>query len=499
MENLSNNSACDVIGLVTFVGRVERVKSKGNKGPEKYWTYRWIHAVDGTSGHPFILEVFSSSQPEIFRHICPMTYLVCTQMRVCHVEGSLPYLTSSFETETFITGYHKGQPYVSDPKVKSFIQWTKTLKDNVVLRKTAVGGHYCYPRPPQKYTQSMVDTSAQAPLVAAADLKKELETLQYREHKKLAIQGKITAVRYMKSPKPTGSQVEDETEALDVSTDVCEQAEPDTNNDPSTAEQTLETRLTSPSANRRKRRIEKSMFSREATKSSLNPDRVPSKRRAGSKTTEEEQEQEEEESDSQSEDVDSHLQPQNKNQDSEGLSWESSSWLKQQQEVSERLCQGGLYQDSVSRRFTFDEKDVLLQWSNLQPTRWAPEQTVDTLPPAVSQGYYQVTILGINKQIAVDAAYFPIVSSDDPRAIGLPQDPHGNTMLSCLLSGFLCPLNDTDNHSEVMFPQPEEVLMTASELEDMHVVCILDLCHLGGDKVEVLISKVYRVTEVSLD
>lgn len=40
-------------------------------GPEKYWTYRWIHAVDGTSGHPFILEVFSSSQPEIFSRICP--------------------------------------------------------------------------------------------------------------------------------------------------------------------------------------------------------------------------------------------------------------------------------------------------------------------------------------------------------------------------------------------------------------------------------------------
>lgn len=57
------------------------------------------------------------------------------------------------------TGYHKGQPYVSDPKVKSFIQWTKTLKDNVVLQKTTVGGHYCYPRPPQKCTQSMADAS----------------------------------------------------------------------------------------------------------------------------------------------------------------------------------------------------------------------------------------------------------------------------------------------------------------------------------------------------
>lgn len=32
LDKLATNSACDVIGLVTFVGRVERVKSKGNKG-----------------------------------------------------------------------------------------------------------------------------------------------------------------------------------------------------------------------------------------------------------------------------------------------------------------------------------------------------------------------------------------------------------------------------------------------------------------------------------
>lgn len=42
----------------------------------------------------------------------------------------------------------------------------------------------------------------------------------------------------------------------------------------------------------------------------------------------------------------------------------------------------------------------------------------------------------------------------------------------------------------------DEVLASASELEDTHVVCILDLCRLGADKVEVLISKVYRVTDV---
>ncbi|XP_030602124.1 RPA-related protein RADX [Archocentrus centrarchus] len=501
LEKLASNSACDVIGLVTFVGRVERVKSKW-KGPEKYWTYRWVHAVDGTSDHPFILELFSSSQAEIFSRICPMTYLVCTQMRVCHVDGSLPYLTSSCETETFITGYHKGQPYVSDPRVKSFIQWTKTLKDNVVLQKTAVGGYYCYPRPPKMFTQSVADASAQVPLVAAADLKRELETLQYREHKKLAIQGQITAVHYMKRPKSTEPQGLEHKEVPSVSTDVCDQTAPYPSHSSATKQNFVESLSShctdSSSESRRKRRIQMS----EATQSFLNRSNIPAKRSSRYKNIEEGGEQVEAESSSAFEEVQQVVQstrPENPSQDSNALSWESSSWPKQRQEVSEHLCKGGVWQDSISRRFTLDEKNVLLQWSNLQPTRWTPEQTADTLPPVLCPGYYQVTILGINKQIAVDAAYIPVVSSSEPQAVGLPQDSHGNTMLSCLSSGFLCPLRNTASNSEETLSGPEEILATASELEDTHVVCILDFCHLGGDKVEVLISKVYRVAEVSLD
>ncbi|KAM9847244.1 RPA-related protein RADX [Aulostomus maculatus] len=465
LEKLSNKSACDVIGLVTFVGRVERVRCKGNKGPEKYWTYRWVHAVDGTSDRPFILEVFSSSQPDIFNQICPMTYLVCTQMRVCQVEGSLLYLTSSCETEMFVTGYHKGQPYVSDPRVKDFIRWTKTLKDNDILRGTAVGGYYCYPHAPRIFTQTTADASGQALLVAVSDLKRELETLQYREHKRLAIQGQITAVRYTKHPRtPAGGK-----EVPDISTDSREQAEPETH---STAEQSPSPPSPSRSASKRKvqtRNIE--TFFRSG---------VPAKRKAGREDTEEEG-------------GNSELEEQPQNQESDALSWESSSWLKQREELSEHLTQGGLYQDSTSRTFTMEENKVCMQWSNLQPMRWTPEQTADMVPPAVCPGYYQITILGINKQIAVDAAFFPVVSSSEPRAVGLPQDPHGNTMLSCLSSGFFCPL------SEATPPEPEAILETASKLEDTHVVCILDLCHLGGEEVEVVINKVYTVTEVLSD
>lgn len=50
---------------------------------------------------------------------------------------------------------------MSNPTVKSFIQWTKTLKDSAVLKKTAVGGNYCYPHPPRMFTQALVDDSGE--------------------------------------------------------------------------------------------------------------------------------------------------------------------------------------------------------------------------------------------------------------------------------------------------------------------------------------------------
>uniref|UniRef100_A0A8C8D1K7 RPA1 related single stranded DNA binding protein n=1 Tax=Oncorhynchus tshawytscha TaxID=74940 RepID=A0A8C8D1K7_ONCTS len=419
LDSLASNSACDVIGLVTFVSRVERIKSKGNT--EKYWTYRWVHAVDGTSNIPFILEIFASSQPEIFNGLYPMTYLVCTQMRKCQEQDSLPYLTSSCETQIFTTGYHKGQPYVSDPRVKSFIQWTKTLKDSVMLKKTAVGGHYCFPHAPIIFTQSVADGSAQVPLVAANDLKSEMEGLHYREHKRLAIQGQIMAVYYVTLPEETLS---DQVGFIDI-TDFIEGA---------TGERAVA--------------------------------------------------------------------------DCDRTSWESSSWPKRRQEVLEYLHPGGVYSESLSQRFRFDDKTLLLQQSNLHAARWTPEQTTDTLSPVTCKGYYKITILGINQQMAIDAAFVPVMSSGDPRSVGLTQDPHDNTLLSCLSAGFICPLADPLSQSEVALPEPGNtlgrvgqegrILATAEELKDTHLVCILDLCHLGGEKVEVIITKVYRMTDIAL-
>lgn len=500
LDNLTDNSVCDVIGLVTFVGRVERVKHKGNTGPEKYWSYRWVHAVDGTSSLPFIMEIFASSQPEIFNEMCPMTYLVSTHMRVCHVEGSLPYLTSSCETRIFITGCHRGQPYVSDPTVKSFIQWTKTQKDSIILKRVSVGGHYCFPHPPRIFTQSMADGSAQVPLVAASDLEKELKSLQYREHKRLAMQGKIIAVQYLKLPAEALSvegQSEESvgvTNAADLLSDqrTAEMQETHTNN-----------RETLPSGdnNSNSREKRKRPKRREVKRFYITRARMQARSESEHGLAEaepgdlEESESEEEEE----EEEDDPLGAEQVSTDRDRLSWESDSWPNQNQEVCEHLHAGGLDSESLTQKFKFDDQDRLLQLGNLHPARWTPGQTTGTILPLSCKGYYQITILGVNHQVAIDAVFVPVVSTGDPRAVGLLQDPHDNTLLSCLSAGFLCPLHDPESQSEeAELPEPEEILATAEELKETHLVCILELCHLGGDKVEVLINKVYRMTDVAL-
>ncbi|NXF01402.1 RADX protein, partial [Smithornis capensis] len=155
LDDLPHNYSCDVIGLVTFLGRAERVRKREHG--EDFWLYRWAHAVDGTSDQPFILELFATSQPDVFERIHPMTYLVCTQMRVVrdvteHAANTI-YLTTSNESQIFITGWHKGQPYTKDAKVQNFIQWTKSQSEVIQIKKTVIGGYYPFPRPPENFSK----------------------------------------------------------------------------------------------------------------------------------------------------------------------------------------------------------------------------------------------------------------------------------------------------------------------------------------------------------
>ncbi|XP_017315186.1 RPA-related protein RADX [Ictalurus punctatus] len=508
VESLASNQACDVIGVVTYVSRVERIRNRGNTVPEKFWTYRWVHAVDGTSDSPFILEIFASSQTEIFNGICPMAYLVCTHMRVCPGSGSggsALYLTSSTETQLFITGCHRKQPYVSDPKVKAFIQWAKTLKDSVILRKTTVGGQYCYPPPPPNFTPNTTSNRASEgalpSLMAVGDLRKELESLQYREHRRVAVQGHITAVQYHRWPPeaphttpPSEQLVEHDSvgvasgSASSLSTGADRQSE--TSPAPSRSDAT----------NPKRRRVEQGVLRQYWTRAKRLLERQikPADRHEDEETIRR--------SDEEDGEALSTPSPQPTDNSETGstpdtpqspahpvVSWESSVWPLLKQDVVDHVHCALLDRESVPEKFNFNDRDVFLHRLNLTPAKWSPELPSDTdscnqpHTPVNFPGYFTLTLLGLNQQAAVDSHFLPVFCAEDPRAAGTSYDLHDDTLTSCLSTGRVC--------TQANF-SPETLLSSAPALEAERVVCLLDVCLLGENQLEIVCSKLYTTAHV---
>ncbi|XP_066437868.1 RPA-related protein RADX isoform X2 [Eleutherodactylus coqui] len=209
-NDLPHNRICDVIGLVTYVGRCERLRKRDDL--EDFWLYRWVHMIDGTSDQPFLLEIFATSQPDIFENICPMSYLVCTQMRVIQEHPDdvayKAYFTTTNESQVFITGHHKGQPYTSDEKVKNYIKWMRTQNEAEIEKKTTIGGYNPYPPTPSTFAKFCNDRKTEEVLTTIRELKAIDEQLHYREHKRVAVQGIIAACTFVEDASKTETHVE---------------------------------------------------------------------------------------------------------------------------------------------------------------------------------------------------------------------------------------------------------------------------------------------------
>ncbi|XP_077962030.1 uncharacterized protein LOC120822189 isoform X5 [Gasterosteus aculeatus] len=59
---------CDVIGLLTFSGRPERIRSDGGAA---LLEYHWLRLEDGSSNQPIMVKLFATSQPEIHHKLHP--------------------------------------------------------------------------------------------------------------------------------------------------------------------------------------------------------------------------------------------------------------------------------------------------------------------------------------------------------------------------------------------------------------------------------------------
>ncbi|KFQ07065.1 Uncharacterized protein CXorf57, partial [Leptosomus discolor] len=505
LDDLPNNHSCDVIGLVTFVGRAERARKREHG--EDFWLYRWAHAIDGTSDQPFILELFATSQPDVFEHIHPMTYLVCTQMRVVRDRGENPsstiYLTTSNESQIFITGWHKGQPYTKDTKVKNFIQWTKTQSEADQMKKTVIGGYYPFPRPPNNFLKYCKNNKVESVLKAIGETGKEIEDLHYREHKRIAVQGIISAIRYI-----SGSNAAEAASGVDlvqVQTDLL----------------SVEGLIMSSCG------ITSLVIRNQVlvlTRSSLC--HLPLEICQGLNfccIVLDEFQHEDFVQDKSGQAVSDSLQsctgmwqivvtltlgdregmsdiPETEEPGKTCDSWQSDLWAQVKDKLMKYLHHSTIFPESIPRKFDYVHKDLLMQQYNLhaavhQPKETTTDKNISEFKSAGGLGYYEVTVLGINHDVAIDVAFLPLFCPEDPHLFQL-EDIQNDTLLSCMSCVSACQQKATSNGRLCdMFPLSSEIIKAAMDLDGKHVVCILDICHLGDDKVEVFLSKIYQTVE----
>ncbi|XP_031647354.1 RPA-related protein RADX isoform X1 [Oncorhynchus kisutch] len=191
-----HGNICDVIGLVVFSGRPERIRSKDGQGAELL-EYRWLRLDDGTSDQPIMIKLFSTSQPETHNQILPLSVVVCTRLQMVG-DSSCCYLTNTTYTQIYCTGsgHHSVMPYRKLHPVRQFVRWLRSVDDRQVLSRAVVGGYFIYPPPPVSLEAYMKNRKGELGLLRGAELKWEVERLQYRERRSFCIQATITMVTH---------------------------------------------------------------------------------------------------------------------------------------------------------------------------------------------------------------------------------------------------------------------------------------------------------------
>ncbi|XP_007990658.1 RPA-related protein RADX isoform X2 [Chlorocebus sabaeus] len=393
LDDMPENCICDVIGLLVFVGRVQRSKKKENR--EDFWSYRWIHIADGTSEQPFIVELFSTSQPEIFENIYPMAYFVCTQLKVVRNDNQVPkllYLTTTNESGVFITG-HRGQPYTYDAKNANRPSTSQAARVEIQERN---GKRHQDDEPVNSQYFQTTSTNL--------SLSNKIRILQGPHANPVAV------------PQPGAS----------VQTKGIKPGMP-------------------------------SIFNRRAnTNASL----------------------------------------QGKARKTINDRWESQLWREKKFGLIDHLHYSHVYPESIPRKFMFEHRKFLSEQYNSQPAKYVPPEgrppKLDDFKSARSLGHFEVTILGLNHEIAIDVAFLPMYCPEDIRTSQI------DTLLTSMNYSCAYPQDTTGNDR---LPGPRavagDIIKAATELDRVHIVGILDICNLGNNKVEVYLHKIYSPENTS--
>ncbi|KAE8277418.1 RPA-related protein RADX [Larimichthys crocea] len=486
-----HGAVCDVIGLLTFSGRPERIRSKDGRGAELL-EYRWLRLEDGASSQPIMVKLFSTSQPESHRRLHPLSVVVCSRLKLIKAADRTDvsfYLTNTTYTQVYCTGlgHHSEMSYRKLRPVRHFLQWLKSQDDGQVLSRALIGGFFMYPPPPVSLETYMKDRRGEPGFLRGAELQREVDRLCYRERQTFCIQATVTMVTYSRRGEEDCCLFwTDRPSSLSPSSSSPRLSKPSLHPSPSPSLSSSSSLLPLPSTPRSFRPPLSSSSSVSPTSPSstvgqltprpgksrkrkllLLPSETPKKRHpsvtlqpeqnnrtvilfeASMEFLEDEDDEDEDDDEDSSSFVTAPLLPAIPPVATETLPLRYDHARREEQ--ADAVAMGG-------RAFAIRKFDSALE------------------------DYYTLRLRALSDGVLLDAIFLPHCSSPSP-----PLLHHSNTWTSILSHGAFS--------SHTPPPSPADLISMASQLANQRLVCVLEACHLGGATAELILSRAFHLTD----
>uniref|UniRef100_A0AAQ4QRH1 RPA-related protein RADX-like n=1 Tax=Gasterosteus aculeatus aculeatus TaxID=481459 RepID=A0AAQ4QRH1_GASAC len=423
---------CDVIGLLTFSGRPERIRSDGGAA---LLEYHWLRLEDGSSNQPIMVKLFSTSQPEIHHKLHP-------RMR-----------------------HHSQMSYRKLRPVRQFLQWLRNQDDRQVLSRALIGGFFIYPSPPVSLEMYMRDRRGVPGFLRGAELHRELERLRYRERRTFCMQAAVTMVTYSRRGA--------EERCLcwrDQASSLFSSSSPFASPSPSSP--------TTP----RSVRSPPSSSSPSLSPTSLCSTSTPVDHRSGTSRKRRF-----------TETLPHKRRPfvtlQSEHNKSVILFEASMEFLESTNaDEDDKEDEDGDTSSFVTAPLPPDQPPIALETLPLRYDHAHREEHAVAMAmggalsgrfDSVLDEYYTLRLRALSDGVLVDTLFLPLSSSS-------PSPPllaHANTWTSILSHGSFCP------HTPP--PSPADLISAATQLANQRLVCVLEACHLGGATTELVLSRAF--------
>ncbi|XP_015257047.1 PREDICTED: uncharacterized protein CXorf57-like isoform X2 [Cyprinodon variegatus] len=385
-----------------------------------------------------------------------VSVVVCTRLKSVTSDPASLYLTNTTFTQVYCTGlgHHSQMSYRKLQKVRGFLRWLRSQDDQQVMSRALIGGFFTYPPPAVSLETFMKERRGELSFLQGAELQTELERLCYRERRTFCLQATVSMVTYRGEEdrclfwtnRPSSSSSSSPASFRTPSSSFSPTS-------PSSAASLSTPRpsdLRSPRTSRKRRRL---------------PLETPSKRRPLPSV------------------------PPEDNNRTVILFEASMEFLENAADEDEEEDDGddcssfctaplppmvpAVAMETLPLRFDYDRREE--QVAAVSMGGGAGAQSFGSAP----MDYYTVRLKALSDGGLVDAVFLPHLSSSLLR--------HANTWTSILSHGAFSP------HTPP--PTPADLIAMAPQLANQRLVCVLEACHLGGAKTELVLTRGFHLKD----